>query len=134
MSGEGLGSGGGRVGLFPYLIVCLALVGALDQVLARGAGGGDAALIEEIEACRENMLTLAEAEETHYADHGSCTEMIGNLCDYFEPAWRLCCPEDGCGPYRLIVWPLPGRQHCMVRCPGAFQSVHGSIVDGIPSW
>ena len=102
-------------------------------VLASLGSSDNQAIIEEIGACRMNMMVLATAESMYYGVYDRFPDVIMELDEFCEKASRLTCPEQGVGPHLLTV--TPDGDHYTIECPDPqFQALHGSIDDGIPSW
>ena len=107
------------------LMIVIVIIGILAAIaIPRFATVRDDA---EEASCKQNMNSLATAEEMHYADTSAYTAAASDLNTYVLNASSMECPTAGSG-YSLGV----AGANYTVTCPNS--TSHGYIASGVASW
>jgi len=132
MNGNGTSSRGAWSG--SLIVLALLALGVLTLAPGTGAAPldqGPQAKIPEVDedACRANLLVIADAEARYFEEYGSYTDPVGLETSGILPgATGLCCPYEG-----VVYTYMYSPTSYVVECPCEGHS-HGRIVDGEPSW
>jgi type II secretion system protein G len=108
------------------LMIVIVIIGILAAIaIPRFATVRDDA---EQASCRQNLNSLATAEEMYYADNASYTDNSGDELDtYIQNSSSMSCPSDDSSYGIALI-----SNGYSIAC--ANSTSHGNIVNGVASW